>query len=61
MCSHLLCNIIIVVEHVGVVIVVVVVVVDPQIFTSTPHHPQSVNEALFYLKVDLFEAKFKLW
>ena len=56
-CSHLLCNIIIVVEHVGVVIVVV----DPQIITSTPHHPQSVNEALFYLKVDLFQAKFKLW
>ena len=58
-----MCKIIIVVEHVGVVIdvVVVVVVVHPQIFTSTPHHLQSVNEALFYLKVDLFEAKFKLW
>ena len=55
-----MCNIIIVVEHVGVVIAVVVVV-HPQIFTSTPHHLQSVNEALFYLKVDLFEAKFKLW
>ena len=60
-CTHLLCDIIVVVLVVLVLVVVYVVVVlvlavYPKIFTCTFHRPQSVNEALFYLKVGLFNS-----